>query len=238
MRGLCLVLSIFLLNTALFVLGDDVSPIPNEIIGPDTVATGRLASFYLPSGIPAAWCVIGPTDGVFSPDTGDRIYFASPIEGQYKVIAAIVDGGAPKILLKEVFVGKDPAPGPGPSPEPGPGPGPSPKPDNLAEWVAGAVAAVNSANKKQEALAVASSLEAVAAAIKEGKITTPRFAREQTRAITRARLGNLSSINAWAPFSDGLDKRLDEAAERGELKTVQDYAAIWENVAAALRKVL
>jgi hypothetical protein len=207
------------------------------IDGPEIVATGRLAVYRLPEDLvtsPPQWLVIGPSDECFQVcDGGRTLCFASPVAGRYVLVAAAVRDNAVLLLRKDIQVGDQ---GPEPGPPPGPRP-PEPRPPSWAEWAAAKAKESVTAEGLGDAKSVAAALRAVVKAIDEKKIVTPRFAREQVRAMVRANLRTVEAMRRWEAFSLALDAALDAEAAAGRLAKLDDYRRIWLEIAEGLERL-
>ena len=106
-----------------------------EIEGPLIVKPGLPAVFELPTK--AAW-VVTPVDQAsdkFLVDSsGTKIFFASPTEGQFTIVAAFAVDSEITQAVHVFNVSSKASPTPGPKPEPQPEP--TPEPETLKAWVA------------------------------------------------------------------------------------------------------
>lgn len=206
------------------------------IDGPELVASGRLAVYRLPEDLlasPPQWLVIGPSDGCFQVcDGGRTLCFASPVAGPYVLVAAAVKDNAVLLLRKDVQVGDE-----APHPDPTPGPDPQPRPSTWSQWAAAKARELVAAEGLGDAKRVAAALRAVVKAIDEKKIITPRFAREQVRAMVRANLRTLEAMRRWEAFSQALDAALDGEAAVGRLTNLDEYRRIWLEIAEGLESL-
>lgn len=135
--------------------------------------------------------------------------------------------------VKIVQDGTDPEPGPGPGPGPGPVVPTSAFAKNAQEWVA----SVKTTNKygakdvKADAAALAQSFERIAAAIAAGTIKGPQ------NILKESKDSNDSAIQArdnWLPWFNKLSEALQSANKSGSLKSDDDYAKTWREIAKGL----
>lgn len=113
--------------------------VAQEIVGPVVVKPGLPAVFELPSK--AAWTVTPVDlagDKFLTDSSGTKIFFASPVEATYTIVAAFLadDEIVQAVHIFSVSSKDDVSPNPNPEPDPQPDPEPTPEPDTLAAWVA------------------------------------------------------------------------------------------------------
>ena len=81
-----------------------------ELVGPDRILPGTLASFEIVPEQAASWYIVTPSlnAATHQVDTGlATLYFASPERGRYTVIAGIINDGKPELLVKTFINGED-----------------------------------------------------------------------------------------------------------------------------------
>ena len=219
-------------TTLIFLFGVNLAA--QEITGPERVTPGSLAAFTVPPETgEASWCLIpNEPQGCFQIDTASqRLYFASPIEGRYTIVAAMTAENKPLLVSKTFINGKGDA---NPSPTPLPPPNP---PNTLKSWVkTNLPKLVESANTAKERELVADCFEQVAAKIGV-TIKTPQNAQTQIRLAIVSNLAKSSktAINDWQPFLERLGEQLTK--ELGvKINDVNEIKRIFNTVAGALRE--
>lgn len=85
---------------------------------------------------------------------------------------------------------------------------------------------------EKEALALAESFESVAAAIAAGVYTTPKEISKATGEVNRTALG--SALESWMPVLSKLQVELQRRSNAGELKTPEQHAKVWIEIAEGL----
>jgi hypothetical protein len=145
-------------------------------------------------------------------------------DGRWVVATGKDDGPAP------------PSPGPSPSPEPNPSP-PRPVPDGrfglaakAAEW-----AKEVPQPARGKAAALAGSFRAVAAAIAAGTITSAEAIIQRTRESNVAALAEQRA--AWSGWLETLRQELNGLAKSGRLKSLEDHAEAWRELATGLESI-
>lgn len=193
-----------------------------------------------------AW-VLADSDKTFlEVEDGRKAVFATGAAGRYTFVlvaaSAAVDGKPQVAIARHRVTVGDPPPDPIP-PDPLPPPNPIP-PDplpsgkfGLATLARDAAAAVRlaSADKQRSAAALAGSFETIASTIAAGALRTP------AEIVAATREQNISALalqrTAWEPWADALRRRLNELSDNGQLKSAEDYAVAWREIAAGLKAV-
>ena len=185
-----------------------------QIVGPTKTQAGTLAVFETTE--PADWSVSPSikTTGMYFPDsTGTKLYFASPIKGDYEINAAVILDGKPTLLTFAFVNGEGVSPGPSPEPEP------TPQPKTLADWVKENIPS----NAKQEEInTMASAFSLSASGIERNTIRTI----DQAFAVIRTQANR---YDGWNDFLAGL-------TDREELKTenVKTLGTVFDEVGKSL----
>jgi len=187
------------------------------------------------------WTAIPPDaiNGLSTFDGGKLAAFSAAKPGRYVLI---LSADRQAVAYHILTVGGDPLPDPPEPPEP---PEPNP-PDPLSGWAKWAKEhaekLVQSPNRRQEALRLAGSLEAVAASSAAGAYDNPpedddpvTYAREEMRRQNRAVLG--AAADVWQPFADALAVAWQKLIDEGKLHTLRQYEQVWRDVAKGLREV-
>lgn len=154
-----------------------------------------------------------------------------PCGDRWMLVLAVHDASG---LHQCVFV-VSPAAGPGPEPGPGPGPGPAPEPlPPLAKRSLDLAMALPPAERAM-AVPLAASIEGVAARISAGTVKTVEEAMAAMRESNRSTLG--SHAEAWRPWAEGIKRELDALYDAGKLKTLEEHATAFRQIAQGLRQV-
>jgi hypothetical protein len=195
-----------------------------ELIGTDRVLPGTLVSFEIIPPQEASWYIVPPSpdkengqENTYQVDTGQsKIYFASPERGRYTVIAGIVNGGKPEMLIKTFFNGEEERPIP------------NPPISSLESWIKTQLPIlVTSKNLVLEVGLVTGCYDEIVRRIEEANIRTVQNAQAQlqialTEALARA---SPTAVNDWLPFLTELSHQLDKElgtkpADLAEVKKV------------------
>ena len=219
-----------LLYTILFLLLG-VNLAAQEIVGPERVTPGSLAAFTAPPEVDgASWCLIpNEPQGCFQIDTSSqKLYFASPIEGRYTIIAALIVEGKPLLISKTFTNGKDDAIPPIPTPNP---------PDTLESWIkTNLPELVKSTNITKEREVIANCFEQTAAKIGI-IIKTPQNAQTQLRLTLVSSLAKSSrtAVNDWQLFLEQLGEQLTKELS-AKINDINEIKRIFNVVANAIRE--
>ena len=213
----------------IFLLG--ISCAAQELAGPARVTPGSLAIFVTPSDTgSASWCLIpNEPQGCFQVDTSSqKIYFASPTEGHYTIIAALIVEGKPLLISKTFTNGKNDAIPPIPTPNP---------PNTLESWIkTNLPELVKSSNLAKERELVANCFEQTATKIGV-TIKTPQNAQTQLRLAIVSNLAKSSrtAINDWQLFLEQLSEQLTNELDT-KINDIHEIKRIFNAVANALRE--
>lgn len=122
-------------------------------------------------------------------------------------------------------------------PEPGPGPDPGPKPEPLPPLAKRSLDLAMALPAAERALAgpLATSIEGVASRISAGAIKTVDEAMNAMRESNRSALG--THVEAWRPWAEGIKRELDAMYDAGKLKTLEEHATAFRQIAQGLRQV-
>lgn len=114
---------------------------------------------------------------------------------------------------------------------------PKPKPESaLAKWVREQVASVP--KYADLSLALADTFSSISSRIRRGELKTPLEIIEATAAANAKILDTPEKITAWAAFREALRQKLNAMSESGELKTPEDHARVWDEIAEGLRNAV
>ena len=203
-----------------------------ELVGPDRVLLGTLASFEIVPEQEASWHIVTPLSniGTHQVDTKlSKLYFASPERGRYTVIAGIVLDGRPELLVKTFINGEEDV-------EPFPVPIPLP-PTSLEAWIKTQLPIlVKSENLITESCFVAECFEQIVQRIDDGNIKTPQNAQAQLQiALTGTlALASPTAVTEWMPFFAELSRRLE--MELGDkVNDINAMKAVIQNVGNAMK---
>jgi hypothetical protein len=182
-----------------------------ELAGTDHTPLGTLASFEVVPAQEASWYIVPPlpNDGTYQVDTGlSKLYFASPIQGRYTVVAGILLEGKPQLLVKTFFNGEEDCK---------PIPSPILPVLPLESWIKTQIPIlVKSENLASEIQSVARCFAKTVHQIDAGNITTAHNARTQIQ-ITLTETLALASPTAvadWTPFLTELSRQLEQELGR------------------------
>ena len=190
-----------------------------ELIGPDRILPGTLASFEIVPAQEASWHIVTPSLNAASHqvDTGlTTLYFASPERGRYAVIAGIVIDGKPELLVKTFINGEEEVE-----------PIPLPPISSLGAWVKAQLPSlVKSKNRAAESRLVAECFEQIAQQIETENIKTLQNALAQLQITLTGTLALASptAVTDWIPFLAALSQHIEK--ELGD--KVNDLAAMKE----------
>jgi len=188
-----------------FLLLFAVNSAAQELIGPEKIPLGTLASFEVVPAQEASWYIVTPSldSGNYQVDTGQSmIYFASPLQGRYTVIAGIVIDGKPALLVKTFDNGEDDRTLPIPIPPV----------SSLEMWIKTELTMfVESENFNSEILLVAECFEQIVQRINTENIRTVQNAQAQLQiALTGTlALASPTAVTEWTPFLSALSQRLE-----------------------------
>jgi hypothetical protein len=205
-----------------------------ELVGPDRVLLGTLASFEIVPEQEASWHIVTPLSniGTHQVDTKlSKLYFASPERGRYTVIAGIVLDGRPELLVKTFINGEEDV-------EPFPVPVPLP-PTSLEAWIKTQLPIlVKSENLITESCLVAECFEEIVQRIDDGNIKTPQNAQAQLQVALTGTLALASptAVTEWMPFMTELSRRIE--TELGEqIDNLAAVKAVLQKVANAVNSL-
>jgi len=192
----------------IFLLLFGINVTSQELVGPEHALPGGLVSFEIIPAQEASWYIVPPASSVnsYQIDTDlSKLYFASPEQGRYTVIAGIIVDGRPELLVKTFFNGEDDA-------EPLPRPFPIPPTSTLGVWVKTQLPIlVKSENLVSETRLVAECFEQVVQRIDAENIRTVQNAQAQLQiSITGTlALASPTAVTDWIPFFTELSQRLE-----------------------------
>lgn len=203
---------ILLLTLPLLIAWNSEAP-AQQLLGPDRVTPGTLAIFEIEPNQEASWCLSPnePVDCWKTDSDSSRLFFATPQEGKYTIIAAMIVDGKP-VLLSKTFVNAKDGIKPSPDPDPQPSPTPSPPSGTLETWIKEKVPIlVKSKNLAAETQLVANAFDGVIKRINEGTIKTTQNARAQLQITLTASLAQASAtaVTDWSVFLAELSRQME-----------------------------
>jgi hypothetical protein len=200
-----------------------------ELVGPDCISPGTLASFEIIPAQEAAWHIVPPSlnPGRYQVDSSlSKLYFASSERGRFTIVAGIIVNGK-SVLLVKTFINDDKDEKP------------QPPVSSLEAWVKQQLPVlVKSDNLASEVQLVAGRFEEIVRRIDEDNIKTASNAHAQLHMALTASLAQASStaITDWTPFLMELSRRLE--MELGD--NMNDLIAIQKalrNVGSAMQSL-
>ncbi len=223
------------MKTAILLLALYQTP-PIGVDGPETADPGELVVLdaeAIPSTA-SSWLLVNPPPDDNHQVVGPRLFFATGIPGEYRFVFAFMPdaGEGPPTIIQTMhtltITGKPPGPGPI-DPEPV-------LPDGRFKLAALSRSLALSLNDPSEAGTVAGVYRSIAAQIHAGAIKGERKIFEQVGKLLRERLGD--AFEAWAePFGRPISDKLSELFKAGELKTDEDHAAAFGEIALGLESL-
>ena len=209
-----------------------------QITGPNQASAGTLVTFEITPPQVADWTItsVETTERVFQTDTStQRLYFATPQQGTYHIVAAIVIDGKPQVLAKNFINGN----GDGVKPQPpGPDPPVPPLPSTpLAEWIKTQLPQlVKSQNVTVERLLVAQCFEQTVQKIDNDTIKTAQNARTQLQIALTMTLAFASdtAIEDWQAFLTTLSQQMANELDN-KVNDINAVKTIFITVAEALK---
>ena len=201
-----------------------------ELVGPDHISSGTLASFEIMPAQEASWHIVTPTQATetYQVDTSSsKLYFASPVRGNYTVIAGIVVEGKSELLVKTFANGTEDDDKS------------RPNVSSLEIWVKTQTPIlVKSKEVAKESRLVADCFEQIVRRIENENIKTASNAQTQLQIALTATLSQASptAVTDWLPFLTELSRRLEQ--ELGE-KTddLAEMKRVIQNVGNALKSL-
>ena len=218
----------------IFLLLFGINSAAQELVGPNHAIPGNLVSFEIIPAQEASWYIVPPSldAATYQIDTDlSKLYFASPEQGCYTVIAGIVIHSKPELLVKTFFNGEE-------NSELLPRPFPVPPVSSLETWVKVQLPIlVKSDNLVSESRLVAECFDQIIQRIEAENIKTVQNAQAQLQmSITRTlALASPSAITHWIPFLTELSQRLevelgDHVADLADVKQkLQEIAIVMKS---------
>lgn len=225
----------------LAVLAIDEEP-KATIAGPKSAAVGDLIVLDA-SGSKAAdfaWLLVNSPKSFLAIDGGRKCVFASGDPGTFVFVLAVAGKDRVSVAVHAIEVKGKPAPPDPKPPTPTPNP-PAPGPDlpvgrfGLSRFAfdsATKLVTVDAKTRAEQAARLAESLRSVASAIVAGGLTDLDAVLEQTRTANNQALGN--AAEAWKDWATELATKLDALDAEGKLKTTNDFAEAWRELATGL----
>ncbi len=189
------------------------------ISGPLVADVGQLCVFTLDNPETRADWVIVPETSYYVDSSGSALAFASNVPAKYTIIAAVVEGGVPKILTHVCEYGTQPTPPPNPKPNPPPN-------QTLKDWVAQNIPDTGTST----AAALAACYESVAQEIEKGSILSQEAAFSALRTATQTKI----DIGIWSGFLDTLSEKVTETLDGST--DIHRLGTIFTEIADGLRK--
>ena len=203
-----------------------------ELVGPDSTLPGMLATFEIIPAQEAAWHIVTPSANaeIYQVDTGlAKLYFSSPEQGRFTIVAGITTHEVPKLLIKTFNNGGEE--------DKKPTPPPVPPLSSLESWVSTQLPIlVKSKNITAEVRLVAGCFEQIAGRIDEGNIKTVQNALSQLQITLTGSLALASptAVTDWIPFLAELSQRLE--TELGEkINDLAEVKKILQDVSRAMK---
>jgi len=196
-----------------FLLLFSISVEAQELAGPERALPGNLVLFEITPPQEASWHIVAHSSGTVSYqiDSGlSKLYFASPEQGWYTVVAGIVADGFPELLVKTFFNGDE-------DDNRLPGPIRLIPSSSLETWIKTQLPLlVQSRNLISETRLVAECFAAIVQRIEAENIRTVQNAQSQLQiSITGSlALASPTAVTDWMPFLEQLSSRLE--AEPGD----------------------
>lgn len=162
---------------------------------------------------------------------GSQLFFATPQPGTYWfVLSFTTDDPEPQIvILTHALTVEGDVPGPNPQPQPGPKPVIPDGKYGLAKQSYELAATIPGQPKIQELLTVYRSLSSQ---IRAGSIKGIPKILETTREKLMTQLGD--TFDAWKPWGQAIAKTMTKAETDGLLKTEEDLATAYDEIAVGL----
>jgi len=201
----------------IFILLFSIYCASQELVGPDRPLSGTLATFEVVPAQEVSWSILTPSlnPATYQVDTGlSKLYFASPEQGRYAVIAGIVHDGKPELLVKTFYNSEEDE-----------RLLPIPPATSLETWITTQLPVlVKSNDLVSESRLVADCFEQIVRRIDEGNIRTVHNAHAQLQiALTGTlSLASPTAVTDWTPFLVELSRQLE--TELGE--RVNDIAIV------------
>jgi hypothetical protein len=175
-----------------------------EIAGPNVVRPGLPVLFELP--VKAAWTVapLEQAEGKYFVDSGgQKIFFATPVEGTYTIVAAFLsDDEIVQTIHTFIVSAKD---SPQPNPNPQPDPDPVPLPVTLKDWVAKNVPTGDATRLQRAANVYATQ----ASSIERNMTRTP----DAAYSALRRGMQPVATTAEWTNFLKQLDEKIKTSVE-------------------------
>ncbi len=209
---------------------------PQPAIVIDGVSTLFMAETTGPAGTPK-WRTLPAAAGTIRKTSADgrRAEFLSSGPGKCTVLVDVAGDGrqlaTDAIELEVVSVGEEPAPH-DPNPVP-PAPPMPQQPQTVAQLVTGALANVNSSNRKAEAAKVASVLSALIGRIEGGALPPNTDPMDQIRTQLSNAMG--ADSGKWEGFLTSFDAIIQQLRTQGAIVTIADAVQTLQAAATVLR---
>jgi hypothetical protein len=184
----------------IFILLFSINGAAQEIVGLDRTMPGTLASFEIVPAQEASWHIVTPSlDEPYLIDSNtSKLYFASPEQGRYTIIAGLTVEGKPKLLVKTFVNGEE---------------NKKPMPvSTLESWIKTQLPILaKSSNLVSESRLVAECFEQIVQRIDAGNIKTVQNAQAQLQVALTASLAldSPTAVTNWTPFLEGLSRQLE-----------------------------
>ena len=209
-------------------------------------ASGPLNRFVILDGTGSAydgngvkWVLEGSNQNFLA--AGPQAVFMPQVAGTYRfllICAGTVDGALEVDIASHPFTaGSSPPPGPAPGPNPPPGPGPGPPEPDLAGLSKDVHAWASAIPPPDRTIAgdIGQNFADVAAAVSAGVLKDPAAIVKETHTRNLATQGDKRA--AWQAFFQKLQARLNTLAQSNDLKSTDQHAVLWREIAAGLKAV-
>jgi hypothetical protein len=211
---------------------------PQPAVVIDGVSTLFLADTTGPTGTPK-WRIVPPDAGTIRKTSADgrRAELSPNGPGKCTLLVDVAGDGrqlaTDAIDLEIVTVGEDRADNPArPEPMP-PAPPAPPMPQTVAQLVTGALASVNTENRKAEASQVASAIQAVIGRINAGALQPNADPIAEVELHMNQSMG--ANAGKWNGFTTALDVMIQQLRTQGAITTIATSVPTLNEAAGVLR---
>ncbi len=166
-------------------------------------------------------------------DNGKAVVFSSPSAGRFFVVLIVVqvseDGAVSRATTRHIVQVGDNGPGPKP-----PDPDPTPL-TGMAKVAYDTAIAKVAAGSRVNARKSAAAFRAVASMIAAGTIKSAQEVIRETSAQRKTQLG--ADADNWNDWATEIGAKLNDLSKDGSLKTLDDHATVWLQIAQGLEAV-
>jgi len=212
-----LALLICLTSTTLCSSDDVVTPAEAKVVlvAPQSCRIGELVRLDVSASAAASykWLLVPESVDFLVYDSGERAVFSARTSGKYQFIIAVAYKDTVDVVTHTITVKTPPA---------------QPATELLSDWIPYWI--WNYPLPPDECMSLSESFAAIA---KRDDLKTPQDWMKVTIAANKEILGDRTS--AWAPILNKISAGMKKRAEMGELETVEQHAATWNEIAEGLR---